>query len=130
MAEQNGAYDWDKHGEEHERVWTAIHGLYLSVEGVRDSIMPQRDNVQTLTGAVESLVEAARNDVAESKALRVRLESQEERSKRLYDEYIQRHIDLMTELQTAKAENRDLLAAIRKLLDRIPPGNLGKEPRG
>lgn len=131
MAEGSGEYDWDRHGEEHEKIWRSIDALreqslnslnaatefHLSLETIRDS-------VARMTGSVESLVEAVRNDVTESKALRMRLEQQEESAKRLEAEAVQRHADLLAELRLAKADSRDLMTIIRKLLDRIPPENL------
>jgi hypothetical protein len=116
------------HGAEHDKIWKSIEELRITSQNTLNAAAEQhlsieagRDRVNLLTLSVESLVEAVRNDVNESKALRTRLDQKETDTQRRHDELMTAHQDLMAELRLAKADNRDLYAVIRALIDRLPP---------
>ena len=119
--------------EDRQAMWNAIVETHSSVESLRDSMIQTRisvedtrrsvealrDSMTVLRISAESLVEATRNSVEESKALRKKLDEHEQRMEQA-QELRERRMD-------ARIEN--LLSAIRDLIDRIPPENLKQTGR-
>lgn len=64
MPDQNGSYDWNKHGEEHDRIWRAIDAQQQSIETLfrndhklRDDLVRQKENVDNLVSAIRDLID-------------------------------------------------------------------------